>query len=47
VNVGGSFDDLTDGGADIAVTAGTYDIELYLQRTPDSNEKMTAKVTKK
>ena len=47
VNVGGSFDDLTDGGADIAVTAGTYDIELYLQRTPDSNEKITAKVTKK
>ena len=47
VNVGGSFDDLTDGGADIVVTAGTYDIELYLQRTPESKEKMTAKVTKK
>ncbi len=47
VNVGGSFDDLTDGGADIVVAAGTYDIELYLQRTPESKEKMTAKVTKK
>ncbi len=47
VNVGGSFDDLTDGGADIVVAAGTYDIELYLVRTPESKEKMTAKVTKK
>lgn len=47
VNVGGSFDDLVDNGSNIAVTAGTYDIELYLQRTPDSNEKMYAKVTKK
>ncbi len=46
-NVGGSFDDLVDGGDNINVTAGTYDIELYLQRTPESNEKMTAKVTKK
>ena len=47
VNVGGSFDNLTDGGADIAVTAGTYDIELYLQRTVEGKDKMTAKVTKK
>lgn len=47
INAGGSFDDLADNGPDIAVTAGTYDIELYLQRTPESNEKMTAKVTKK
>ncbi len=47
INVGGSFDDLRDGGADIAVTAGTYDIELYLQRTIESKDKMTAKVTKK
>lgn len=47
INAGGSFDDLADNGSDIAVTAGTYDIELYLVRTPDSKEKMTAKVTKK
>ena len=47
INAGGSFEDLADNGSDIAVTAGTYDIELYLQRTPESNEKMTAKVTKK
>ena len=47
INVGGSFDDLRDGADNIAVTAGTYDIELYLVRTKDSGEKMTAKVTKK
>ena len=47
INLGGSFDDLRDGADNISVTAGTYDIELYLVRTPESNEKITAKVTKK
>lgn len=45
VNVGGSFDDLTKDGANIAVEAGTYDIELYLERT--ASDKMYATVTKK
>ena len=45
VNVGGSFDKLVENGDNIKVEAGTYDIELYLQRTDSNN--MYAKVTKK
>lgn len=45
VNVGGSFDNLVENGGNIAVEAGTYDIELYLERT-DSN-KAYAVLTKK
>ena len=45
INVGGEFSNLSENGANIKVEAGTYDIELYLQRV-DSN-KMYAKVTKK
>ena len=33
INVGGEFGNLVEGGANIAVEAGTYDIELYLERT--------------
>lgn len=45
VNVGGSFDNLGKDGDNIAVEAGTYDIELYLERTV--SDKMYATVTKK
>lgn len=33
INVGGNIDDLSFGGDNISVKAGTYDIELYLERT--------------
>lgn len=37
INFGGNPDDLSAGGADIPVTAGTYDIDLYLERTTSEN----------
>lgn len=45
INVGGSLDNLIENAGNIKVEAGTYDIELYLQRV-DSN-KMYAVLTKK
>ena len=33
INVGGELGNLVEGGANIAVEAGTYDVELYLERT--------------
>ena len=45
INIGGSFDKLVENGDNIKVEAGTYDIELYLQRTDSNN--MYAKMTKK
>ena len=45
INLGGAFDNLVANGDNIKVEAGTYDIELYLQRT--DNDKLYAKVTKK
>lgn len=37
INVGGEFGNLVENGANIAVEAGTYDIELYLERTTKDN----------
>ena len=37
INFGGNPDNLSAGGADIPVTAGTYDIDLYLERTTSEN----------
>lgn len=45
INVGGSLEDLTEGGDNIKVAAGTYDVELYLDRS--TSDKMFAKMTKK
>ena len=45
INVGGEFGNLVENGANIAVEAGTYDIELYLERT--TNDAAYAVLTKK
>ncbi len=46
INVGGSIDDLTEGGANIKVAeAGTYEVKLYLSRT--TTDKMYCTLTKK
>lgn len=37
INVGGEFGNLVENGENIAVEAGTYDIELYLERTTKDN----------
>ena len=37
INVGGEFGNLVENGGNIAVEAGTYDIELYLERTTKDN----------
>lgn len=44
INVGGAFDNLTFNGGNIAVEAGTYVIDLYLERT--TSDKMYCTVTK-
>lgn len=46
INVGGSLDNLVAGGENITVEAGTYDIELYLERS-GNDAKMYAVMTKK
>lgn len=46
INVGGSFDNLVANGENITVEAGTYDIELYLERS-GNDAKMYAVLTKK
>ena len=33
INVGGELGNLVENGANITVEAGTYDVELYLERT--------------
>ena len=45
INVGGTFDNLVENAGNIKVEAGTYDIELYLQRVDSDN--MYAVLTKK
>ena len=45
INVGGSLDNLIENAGNIKVDAGTYDIELYLQRV--DSDKMYAVFTKK
>ena len=45
INVGGSLDNLIENAGNIKVEAGTYDIELYLQRVDSDN--MYAVLTKK
>ena len=45
INVGGEFGNLVENGGNIAVEAGTYDIELYLERT--ANDNAYAVLTKK
>lgn len=45
INVGGSLDNLIENAGNIKVDAGTYDIELYLQRV--DSDKMYAVLTKK
>ena len=37
INFGGNPDNLSAGGGNIPVTAGTYDIDLYLERTASEN----------
>ena len=37
INFGGNPDNLSAGGDNIPVTAGTYDIDLYLERTTSEN----------
>jgi hypothetical protein len=37
INFGGNPDNLSAGGGNIPVTAGTYDIDLYLERTTTEN----------
>ena len=37
INFGGNPDNLSAGGDNIPVTAGTYDIDLYLERTTNDN----------
>ena len=44
INLGGSTDDLSLGGDNILVTAGTYEIKLYAERT--TSEKMYCTMTK-
>ena len=46
INVGGSFDNLVANGGNITVEAGTYDVELYLERS-GNDAKMYAVLTKK
>ena len=36
-NFGGNPNNLSAGGDNIPVTAGTYDIDLYLERTTSEN----------
>ena len=45
INVGGKIDDLSFGGDNMTVQAGTYDIELYLERT--ASDAMYCTMTKK
>ena len=46
INVGGSFDDLSEGAGNIKVAeAGTYEVKLYLSRT--TTDKMYCTLTKK
>lgn len=45
INVGGKADDLSFGGDNLSVSAGTYDIELYLERT--DSDVMYCTMTKK
>lgn len=45
INVGGKIDDLSFGGDNMTVQAGTYDIELYLERT--ASNAMYCTMTKK
>ena len=45
INFGGDPSNLTAGGDNIPVTAGTYDIDLYLERT--TNENIYCTITKK
>lgn len=44
IDVGGSLDNLTQGGSDINVTAGNYTIKLYLTRS--NSQKMYCTMTK-
>ena len=37
INFGGNPENLNAGGDNIPVTAGTYDIDLYLERTTSEN----------
>ncbi|MDE5678268.1 DUF5115 domain-containing protein [Phocaeicola sp.] len=45
INLGGATDNLVEGGDNIAVTAGTYDICLYAERT--DSDKIYCTLTKK
>jgi len=45
INFGGNPDNLSAGGDNIPVTAGTYDIDLYLERT--TSDKIYCTLTKK
>lgn len=45
INVGGSADNLSEGADNIPVTAGTYDVELHLDRSTSNN--MFCTLTKK
>ncbi len=45
INLGGPVDDMVEDGGNIAVTAGTYDVDLYIERT--DTDKMYCVLTKK